>query len=65
MAEQKTYQELKRELDGIMEVMQREDIDVDEAMRAYEAGMKVVAELEAYLKTAENKITKLKERFDA
>jgi len=65
MSTEKTYKELKNELDKILEVMQRDDIDVDEALKAYQRGMEVVTELEAYLKKAENKIVKLKAKFDA
>ncbi len=65
MSTEKTYKELKNELDKILEVMQRDDIDVDEALRAYQRGMEVVTELEAYLKKAENKIVKLKAKSDA
>jgi len=36
-----------------------DDLDVDAAMAAYERGLKIVAELQAYLKQAENKVTKL------
>ncbi len=65
MPQNKSYQDLKKELDDILRVLQSDAVDVDEAMQAYERGMEVVASLEEYLKDAENKITKLKERFDA
>lgn len=62
MAKAKTqdYQALKAELDGIMLELQREDLDVDTALRYYERGLELVGLLEAYLKTAENRVRELK-----
>ncbi|HSW66598.1 MAG TPA: exodeoxyribonuclease VII small subunit [Bacillota bacterium] len=54
------YQSLQAELDEVLASLQRPDIHVDEAVQLYEQGLKLVAELEKALKTAENKITQLK-----
>lgn len=54
------YQTLKSELDGIMAELQREDLDVDTALRHYQRGLELVRSMEDYLKTAENKIIELK-----
>lgn len=62
--ENQTYLGLKQELDEVLDSLQREDIDIDEAMKAYERGMELVTLLEAQLKLAENKIVKLKTKFD-
>ncbi len=62
---EKSYRELKEELDTVLETLQRDDIDVDDALKAYEQGMSLVKELESQLKSAENKVTKLKAKFDA
>lgn len=59
-----TYSELKQQLDIVLESLRQDDIDVDDALKAYEQGMELVGLLEAKLKTAENKITKLKQKFD-
>ncbi|MCA9334160.1 exodeoxyribonuclease VII small subunit [Candidatus Saccharibacteria bacterium] len=56
----KSYRELKGQLDEVLARLQQDDIDIDEAMKLHEQGTKLVAELETYLKTAENKITKHK-----
>lgn len=56
----KSYRELKEQLDEVLARLQQDDIDIDEAMKLHEQGTKLVAELETYLKTAENKITKHK-----
>ena len=61
----KSYTELKHELDEVLDSLQSDDIDVDDALRSYERGMELVKLLEAKLKTAENKITKLKQKFDS
>jgi len=58
------YQQLTQELDTIIAELQREDADVDEALKLYERGLELVAELEGHLKTAENRITELKASFN-
>lgn len=55
----KNYQSLSSELDTILLALQKPDINIDEAMVLFEKGQKVINELETYLKTAENKISKL------
>jgi exodeoxyribonuclease VII small subunit len=60
MATKKTdYRTLSQELDTILARLQSGELSIDEAMPAYERGMKLVKELEAYLQDAENRITKL------
>lgn len=59
-----SYAELKQELDSVLDSLQRNDIDVDDALKSYERGMELIGLLEAKLKSAENKITKLKQKFD-
>ena len=53
------YKELSAELDEILDKLQSTDLDVDEAVAAYERGMAIAKQLEGYLKTAENKIRKI------
>jgi exodeoxyribonuclease VII small subunit len=57
------YQTLNDELETIIAELQREDIDVDEALKHYERGLELVKQLQAYLKTAENKVVELKAKF--
>ncbi len=57
------YQVLSAELDQLMTELQRDDLDVDEALKHYERGLVIVEQLETYLKTAENTVTKLKSKF--
>lgn len=54
------YQKLSNELDMIVAKLQGGDIDIDEATELYEKGADIVKKLEAYLKTTENKIEKIK-----
>jgi exodeoxyribonuclease VII small subunit len=56
------YQTLSAELDVVLNNLQRSDIQVDEAIRLYEQGLKLIEELEANLEQAENKLTVLKAR---
>lgn len=55
-----SYQELSEQLEEVMANLQQPDIQVDEAVQLYERGLKLVRQCEAYLKTSENKIAKLK-----
>ena len=57
------YKSLNTELDDILLRLQSEDIDIDEAVKLYERGIAITKELEAYLKTAENKVAKIKADF--
>jgi len=59
-----SYQELSAELDSVMAQLQAEDIDIEKAVQAYERGMTIVQELEKQLKTAENKVKKIKLQFE-
>ena len=54
------YRELQAELDGILNDLQASEIDIDKAMLLYEKGLKIVGQLDKQLKTAQNKIIKLK-----
>lgn len=55
-----SYRELSDELDNIVNGLQTDDLDVDEAIKRYERGMEIVKSLEEYLKEAENKIKVVK-----
>lgn len=60
-AEQASYKELSQELDQVMAKLEGGELDIDQAVTAYERGLAIVRELEAYLKDAENKVTELKQ----
>lgn len=54
------YQQLNVELDEILEKLQDPAVQVDQALELYQAGLARVAQLEKYLKSAENTLAKLK-----
>lgn len=54
------YKAKMQELQTLLADMQVEDLDVDLVIKKYEHGKKLTVELQRYLKTAENKITKRK-----
>ncbi len=58
-----TYEALKTELDTIMFELQREDLDVDSALKGYQRGLELIHQLETYLQTAENRVRELKAKF--
>ncbi len=59
------YKALSNELDEVLAKLQSDDLDVDQAVALYERGMKLAKELEAYLKDAKNKVTKIKSSWEA
>ena len=65
MKTDKSFTELKAELDEVLESLQAEDADIDQALKSYERGMELAGLLEAQLKSAENKVIKLKKKFDS
>ena len=56
----KTYAELRRELDALLEWFDQEELDVDAAISKYEEAIRLTKQLEKYLSEAENKIVSLK-----
>ena len=64
-ANKPNYRALSAELQEILEQLQSGQLSIDEAMPAYERGMKLVKDLEAYLKTAEHTVTKLKSKLQS
>jgi exodeoxyribonuclease VII small subunit len=64
MAKEVNYQSLQSELESILNDLQRDDIDVDQAMKQYERGLQIVKQLEDYLQSAENTVEELRAKFD-
>jgi exodeoxyribonuclease VII small subunit len=54
------YATLNLELEAVLDKLQQPGIGVDEAIKLYEQGLKLITKLEAYLETAQNKIEQLK-----
>jgi exodeoxyribonuclease VII small subunit len=57
---EKDYQTLSSELDQVLASLQTPGVHVDEAVKLYEEGLKLVKQLEKHLQQAENKIEQLK-----
>ena len=53
------YQQLSQELDGVLAALQQPDVAVDEAVKLYEQGTKLIAQLEDHVTKAENTLEKL------
>jgi len=60
MMAEKTYKQLQAELDALMAKLQDDELDVDTAIDTYEAATKIITQLQKHLKTAENKLNKVK-----
>lgn len=56
----KSFTELNDELEDVITRLQADGIDVDEALKLYEHGIKLTKELEAQLKRAENVVHELR-----
>lgn len=56
---QKTYGEMSAQLDEILAWFDSTEVDLDEAMSKYQEALKLIEQMEAYLKTAENKVRKI------
>ena len=64
-ASAKTYQQLSDEFTELVAWFESENVNLDEAIVKYEQSMELLNQMEAYLKTAENKIKKIAAKFDA
>jgi exodeoxyribonuclease VII small subunit len=60
----KTYRQMNEELAEIMAWFESEQVDLDLAAIKYEEATKLLADMENYLKTAENKIKKIAAKFE-
>lgn len=59
----RNYHDLKTELDELMAWFDNRDVDPEEAIEKFEKGQMLLAELEKKLTEAENKITKVTQKF--
>ncbi len=65
MAETKSdYQKMSAELSAIIEWFESDKVNLDEAIVKYEQALTLIAEIENYLKTAENKVKKITTKFN-
>jgi exodeoxyribonuclease VII small subunit len=59
------FEEARRELEQIVERLERGEVDVDEALRLWERGEELYRFCAAQLEAAEGKIEELAKRVDA
>ncbi len=55
-----TYTELSQDLASQLEQLERPDLDIDQAVLAYQKGLEIVAELESRILHAENRVSTLR-----
>jgi exodeoxyribonuclease VII small subunit len=55
----KNYSQMSLELDEILLWFESGEVDLDEALNKYQQALKLIDEMESYLKTAQNKIQKI------
>ena len=63
MPEKFNFTEAYQEIEKINEWFQREDIDLEEALKKYERGMELVKKCKERLKEAENKFEEIKKKY--
>ncbi|MBX4188687.1 exodeoxyribonuclease VII small subunit [Candidatus Saccharibacteria bacterium] len=61
----KTYQQMTDELNKLVEWFESDSVNIDDAVTKYEQAMELLAKMDDYLKTAENKIKKIAIKFDS
>ncbi len=59
----KTFNESFKELEDITAWFEREDIDLEEALKKFEEGLELVKTLKGHLKKVENKVIDIKKQF--
>lgn len=57
------YQKMADELSVLVEWFESDQVDLDQAVDKYQQAMELLKEMEDYLKTAENKVLKIKADF--
>ena len=60
----KSFSQMQSELDNILATMQSSNSDIDESIKNYEQGLKLIKQMEDYLGKAENQIKEIKAKFD-
>jgi|GEM_PF-1441588 len=59
----RTYQQMSDELDRLIEWFESDKVSLDEAVDKYEQAMKLLKDMEDFLRTAENKVKKIAVQF--
>ncbi len=59
MAKEKTFNELMKQLEKIVDQLEKEDVDLDESIKLYEEGLELSKKLKEQLKGYEKKVSEL------
>ncbi len=57
--EQKSYKQLKAELDEVLSWFEQDDIDIDLALKQYQKASELIVKLEKLIESASLEVTKL------
>jgi exodeoxyribonuclease VII small subunit len=60
----RNYQTMNAELAKIIDWFESDQVNLDEAVAKYEKALKLITEIETYLKTAQNKVKKISAKFE-
>ena len=52
-----------KDLQAIVDWFEKDEVDLEEGIKKFEAGLKLVKELKEYLSTVENKVKELKTKI--
>lgn len=64
-ANNRTYHQMSQELEELILWFESGEVTIDDAIQKYEQANKLIAEMEKYLKQAENKIRKISVKFNS
>lgn len=55
-----SFRKLQTEIDEVLVQLQSAELDIDKALDLYKKGQRLIKQMEDYLKTAKNEVTRLK-----
>lgn len=61
MAKKESYEEMLAKLQGVLKSLEEDELNLEQSMKAYEEGVKLVNKLNKTLNTLEGKITMIKD----
>jgi len=59
----KTYQQMADELNGLIDWFESDQVSLDQAVDKYEQAMSLLKDMEDFLKSAENQVSKIALQF--
>lgn len=64
-AKKPNFAEAFKELEGIVQWFETEEVDLEEGLKKFERGLELAGKCRARLSEVENKVEKIKEKFSA